>query len=216
MVGVLYLAGMAVGIPANVVAQSMLGSPSPSSTIAASSTLLAVAVVGWLATVVGDAAHGVLMFPILRRRSERGAVGYLAARIVDAVFIAVMALLIVVQIPVGAAYLEAGGDASYLQALSAVLTDASQYAYEFGMTAVGVAGLILCSRLLRARLLPKALAVWGLVGYAILLGGSLLEILGFHLSSVQAGVGGLWEVFIGVWLIVKGFNPPGDAAGTGR
>ena len=55
----------------------------------------------WLLTVVGDAAHGVLMFPVLKRHSERGAFGYLAARIVDATFIAIMALLILVQIPVG-------------------------------------------------------------------------------------------------------------------
>jgi hypothetical protein len=34
-----------------------------------------------LLTVAGDAAHGVLMFPVLKRHSERGAVGYLAARI---------------------------------------------------------------------------------------------------------------------------------------
>jgi hypothetical protein len=27
-----------------------------------------------------------------------------------------------------------------------------------------------------------------------------------HLSSVHTIPGGLWEVFIGVWLIVKGFS----------
>jgi hypothetical protein len=34
-----------------------------------------------------------------------------------------------------------------------------------------------------------------------------LEVLGFNLLSIHAIPGGLWEVFIGVWLIVKGFNP---------
>jgi hypothetical protein len=209
---VLYLAGMAVGIPANLLVQSMLTSPSPVATVAASSVLLAVGAVCWLVPAVGDAAHGVLMFSILRRHGERRAVGYLAARVVDAVFVAVMALLIVVQIPVGAASLQTGADTSSLETLSAVIADASQYAYEFGMTAVGVAGLILCSGILKARLLPKAVAIWGLVGYAMLLAGSLLEIMGFHLHSVQAGVAGLWEVFVGVWLIAKGF---GTAVVTG-
>jgi hypothetical protein len=51
------------------------------------------------------------------------------------------------------------------------------------------------------------LAVWGLVGYATILGGSVLEVLGFNLLTIHAIPGGLWEVFIGVWLIVKGFNP---------
>jgi hypothetical protein len=161
----------------------------------------------WLSTVAGDAAHGILMFPVLKPHSERAAVGYLTARIIDATFIAVMALLILVQIPVGIEYLNAGSsDTSYLQALSAVLTEANLYAYEFAMITVGVAGLILCSMFYRAQLVPRLLAVWGLIGYAILLLGSVLQVFGFNLNSIQAIPGGLWELFIGVWLIVKGFS----------
>ena len=207
VIGVIYLAGMAIGIPANLLVLSILSGPDQLATVAASSMLLATCVVFWLFTVAGDAAHGVLMFPVLKRHSERGAVGYLAARIVDATFIAVMALLILVQIPIAKEYLNAGSaDTSYLQALSAVLTGANLYAYELGMIAVGVAGLILCTMFYRAQLVPRFLAVWGIVGYAVLLGGSVLQVLGFNLSSIQAIPGGLWELFIGVWLIAKGFN----------
>jgi Domain of unknown function (DUF4386) len=206
IVGVLYLAGMVVGIGGNVLIQSILGAPDPS-TIAANSMLLALGAVLWLSTVAGDAAHGILMFPVLKPHSERAAVGYLTARIIDATFIAVMALLILVQIPVGIEYLNAGSsDTSYLQALSAVLTKANLYAYEFAMITVGVAGLILCSMFYRTQLVPRLLAVWGLIGYAILLLGSVLQVLGFNLNSIQAIPGGLWELFIGVWLIVKGFS----------
>jgi len=203
---VLYLAGMVVGIGGNVLIQSILGAPDPS-TIAANSMLLAMGVVLWLSTVAGDAAHGILMFPVLKPHSERAAVGYLGARIIDATFIAVMALLILIQIPVGIEYLNAGSsDTSYLQALSTVLTKANLYAYEFAMITVGVAGLILCSMFYRAQLVPRLLAVWGLIGYAILLLGSVLQVLGFNLNSIQAIPGGLWELFIGVWLIAKGFS----------
>ncbi len=206
IVGVLYLAGMVVGIGGNALIQSILGVPDPS-TIAANSMLLALGVVLWLSTVAGDAAHGILMFPVLKPHSERAAVGYLGARIIDATFIAVMALLILIQIPVGIEYLNAGSsDTSYLQALSIVLTKANLYAYEFAMITVGVAGLILCSMFYRAQLVPRLLAVWGLIGYAILLLGSVLQVLGFNLNSIQAIPGGLWELFIGVWLIAKGFS----------
>ena len=207
IVGVLYLAGMVVGVGGNVLIQSILGRPDHLSTIAANSMLLTLGVVLWLSTVAGDAAHGILMFPVLRPHSERAAVGYLGARIIDATFIAVMALLILIQIPVGIEYLNAGSsDTSYLQALSTVLTKANLYAYEFAMITVGVAGLILCSMFYRAQLVPRLLAVWGLIGYAILLLGSVLQVLGFNLNSIQAIPGGLWELFIGVWLIVKGFS----------
>jgi hypothetical protein len=207
IVGLIYLAGMVVGIGGNVFIQSLLGAPDHLSTIAANGMLLALGAVLWLFTVAGDAAHGILMFPVLKPHSERAAVGYLGARIIDATFIAVMALLILIQIPVGIEYLNAGSpDTSYLQALSTVLTKANLYAYEFAMITVGVAGLILCFMFYRAQLVPRLLAIWGLIGYAILLLGSVLQVLGLNLNSIHATPGGLWELFIGVWLIAKGFS----------
>lgn len=209
IIGVIYLAGMLIGIPANIAVQSVLTGPGGLATIAASGVLLAVGALGWLATVAGDAAHGVLMFPVLKHHGERSAVGYLATRIMDATFIAVMALLVLVQIPIGAAYVNAEAtDTTYLQALSLVLAEGNLYAYDIAMTTLGASGLILCFALLRTSFLPRPLAVWGLAGYAVILVGSVLQILGLNLNSIHALPGGAWEVFIGVWLIIKGFNLP--------
>jgi hypothetical protein len=208
IVGALYLAGMVVGISGIVLFQSVLGAPDPLSAVSANTMLLAIGAILWLMAVVGDAAHGVLMFPVLKPHSERIAVGYLAFRILDAVFIAAMTLFILIQVPIGSEYLKAGADASYLQALSNVFMQAQLDAYNFGMIALGVASLMLCYTLYRAKLVPRFLAVWGLVGYAVILCGSVVEVLGYNLLSIHAIPGGLWELFIGAWLIIKGFNPP--------
>nr|MBA3388000.1 DUF4386 domain-containing protein [Rubrobacter sp.] len=98
-------------------------------------------------------------------------------------------------------------DASYLQALSTVFMQAQLDAYNIAMTTLGISGLILCYSFYRTKLVPRLVAVWGLVGYATILCGSVLEVLGFDLLSIHAIPGGLWEMFIGVWLIAKGFNP---------
>jgi hypothetical protein len=200
---------MVVGIGGNILIQSILTAPDRLASIAASSMLLAVGVVCWLASAAGDAAHGILMFPVLNQHSERSAVGYLTARIIDATFIAVMALLILIQIPLAAAYLNAGtADTSSLQALSTVFNQANLYAYEIAMITVGGAGLILCTAFYRTGLLPRPLAVWGLIGYGVILTGSVLQVLGVDLHSIHAIPGGLWEGFVGVWLIVNGFSNP--------
>jgi hypothetical protein len=212
IVGAMYLAGMVVGIGGIVLFQSILSAPDPLSAVAANGMLLAIGAVLWLMAVVGDAAHGVLMFPVLKPHGERIAVGYLGFRILDAAFIAIMVLFILLQIPLGAEYLKAGADASYLQALSNVFMEGQLYAYNFGMITLGVASLMLCYTLYKAKLIPRFLAVWGLVGYAAILGGSVVEVMGFDLLSIHAIPGGLWEVFIGVWLIVKGFNPSAFAS----
>ena len=212
VVGVVYLAGFVVGIVGIMLIQSVLGAPDRLATVSANSMTLAFAAILWLLAVVGDAAHGVLMYPILKPHNERIAVGYLAFRIMDAVFIAIMVLFVLIQIPLGSAYLNAGAaDTSALQALSTVFAQAQLYAYEIGMITLGVSGLMLCSTLYRAQLVPRWLAVWGLLGYAIILGGMVSAVMGSGLGDLSSIVGGLWEVFAGVWLIVKGFNPSATA-----
>ena len=177
------------------------------------SRLLAIGALLMLLPCVWDVAHGVLMFPVLKQHSERMAIGYLAFRIVDAVFIAVMVLFVLVQIPLGSEYLKAAAsDASFFQALSALFSQAQQYAYQIGMSALGVSGLMLCYTLYRAKLVPGWLAIWGLVGYAVILVGMLSAIMGSGLGDLSSYPGGLWEMFVGVWLIVKGFNPSAIAS----
>jgi hypothetical protein len=209
VVGMVYLAGFVVGIVGDMLIQSVLSAPNHLSTVSASSMTVAIGAMLWLMAVVGDAAHGILMFPVLKPHNERIAVGYLGVRIIDAVFIAVMVLFVLLQIPLGSEYVKAAAsDAFSLQALSAVSMQASQYAYQIGMIAVGLAGLMLCSTLYRAKLVPRLVAVWGLVGYAIIFCGMVSEVMGSGLGLVSSIPGGLWEVFIGVWLIVKGFSSP--------
>ena len=205
-VGVIYLVGMVVGIGGNILILSILGASDPLASLGANSTLVAIGALLWLLAVAGDAAHGILMFPVLKRFSERIAFGYFGARIMDAVFVGVMALLILFQVPLANEYLKAGASET-LQALSAVFNQAQLYAYHFGMLTVGFAGLMLCYLFYKTQLVPRFFGVWGLVGYAVILGGSVVEVLGFNLNSIHTIPGGLWELSIGVWLIAKGFSP---------
>ena len=204
-IGVIYLLGMVVGIGGNVLVQSILRASDPLAAVAASRMLIAIGTMLWLLAVAGDAAHGILMLPVLRRFSERIAFGYFGARIMDAVFVGVMALLILSQVPLASEYLKVDASET-LQALIAVLMQAQLYAYHFGMLTVGCAGLMLCSLFYRTQLVPRVLGVWGMLGYAVILGGSVFEVAGIDLNSMHTIPGGLWELFIGVWLIVRGFS----------
>jgi hypothetical protein len=140
IVGVLFLAGMVIGIVGHLLIQSIVAVPDHLSNFPANSMLLAIGALLMLMTVAGDTGHGVLMFPVLKQHSERIAVGYLGFRIVDAVFLAIMALFVLVQIPLSSEYLKAGAsDTSYLQALSTVSVQANLYAYHIAMTFLGIA-----------------------------------------------------------------------------
>ena len=206
-VGVIYIMGMVVGIGGNILIQSILGVPDYLATLGSNRMLLAIGAMLWLLAAAGDAAHGMLMFPVLNRHSERIAVSYAGARVMDAVFVAIMVLFILFQMPVASEYMKAGAaNAAFLQSLGSIFMQSQLYAYHFGMLTVGCAGLMLNYAFYRARLLPRVLGVWGIVGYAVILCGSVLEIMGFNLNLMHTLPGGLWELFVGVWLIVKGFN----------
>jgi hypothetical protein len=202
VVGALYLLGFIVGI-----AGSVLGTPDRLDTISAKSMLIAIGALLWVIAAAGDAAHGVMMFPILKQNNERIAFGYFGARIVEAAIIAISALFILLQIPLGVEFMKASASETfYFQSLSAVFMQSQAYTYQIGMVALGMAGLTLCYGLYRAKLVPQFFVIWGFIGYVSFLVGSMLEILGFNLQLLHTLPGGLWEMSIGVWLIVKGFN----------
>jgi hypothetical protein len=208
-VGVLFLAGMFAYGGGNGFLQSILSAPDHLSAVGAGAMTVAICAVLMMLASVWDAAHGILMFPVLKQHGERLAIGYLGYRIVDAVFLAVGIVFLLLQIPLASAYLNASAsDAFFIQTLSTLSIKASLYAYEFGMIFVGLAGVLLCYTFLKAKLVPTPIAVWGLAGYAIHLGGAVLQVLGFDLRLIHVIPGGLWELFIGGWLIAKGFSAP--------
>jgi len=77
----------------------------------------------------------------------------------------------------------------------------------------GIGGLILNYLLFTSRIIPRPIAVLGLIGYALLLLVVPLDLLGVVEESSGAGLallapGGLYEfVILPIWLIAKGFRP---------
>ena len=133
------------------------------------------------------AGIGVLAFPVLRPHSELTAHAYLVGRAVEAALLAVGVVFLLLPEPVPAG---------------------NHYSYQVAMMAVATAGVLFCRVLLRARLVPRAIAVWGIVGYAVFLLGAVLEVLGYGVGVALSVPGGLFEIALGVLLIAKGFATP--------
>ncbi len=212
VVGSLYILGFVVGI-----AGSVLGTPGQLDTVSARSMMIAIGALLWVIAAAGDTAHGVMMFPILKQNNERIALGYFGARVVEAAVIAISALFILLQIPLGVEFLKASAsEIPYLQFLSVLFIQSQAYSYQIGMVALGMAGLTLCYGFYRAKLVPQLFVVWGFIGYVSFLLGSMFEVLGFNLQLLHTLPGGLWEISIGVWLIAKGFNSAAFASESAK
>ena len=105
---------------------------------------------------------GVLVFPILKRHHEISAYGYLTTQVAQAVMCAVGIVFLLLRVPLAQEYAGGGAhDTSVLPALARVAQEGNHYSFWIAMISVGAGGLLLCRVLLRERLVPAFMAVWG-------------------------------------------------------
>ncbi len=113
---------------------------------------------------------------------------------------------------VGFAYLVARvAEAALLAGGIAVAAEGDTAGYLLGMVALGLGSIPFCSTIGRQGWLPPWLARWGVVGYAILAAGALLELTTGRAVTVALAVpGGLFELVLGLVLLRRGFDRAGD------
>jgi hypothetical protein len=156
-------------------------------------------------TAVGTA---VVLFSILKKQSEILALGLIASRIVEAstIFAGVAFLLTIVTLR------QAGAGEDLLpvaQALAALYDRMFLLGQSF-MPAIN--DILLGFLLYQSRLVPRGLSLVGIVGGPLLLAGYfavMFGLLGQHdgLAGLSAIGVAVFELSLGVWLIVRGFNP---------
>lgn len=151
---------------------------------------------------------GLLMLPVLKRANPKVAYGYLLTRTSEGLLliVGVIALLSLVTLGRAAAAADAFESALF-QVLGDLAVQSNLYAYHTAMAVLAFGSLFFCRLIYQMRLVPRALAVLGFVGYSILLGVSVLEIVGVGVGLFPLIPAGLFEVFFGTWLIAKGFAP---------
>ena len=166
-----------------------------------------------LILIIANIGTAVVLYPVVKRVNEILALGFVAARIVESAFIAVgiLSLLTVVTLRQEAA---AGADAASLVAVGESLVALHDWTFLLGPGfVVGVGnGLILGYLMYTSRLIPRGLAVLGLIAGPVLLARFVGILFGvFEPASVLGSLMGapefVWELALGIWLIVRGFNP---------
>ena len=207
LIGALFLAGfLAYGVGFSLVT-SVTGTPDFLSTISANQTTLVFGAFLMFLNTGIDLGKGVLFFPILEGHGKRTALVYLAAISVQVVLLDLGVLLILMHVPLAELAAEASGPMlEWATALGLLLTDSSTLAYNMGQAVLSFGGVFLCWLLYRARLIPRALAALGVIGYVLHGAGSIAEFSGIPISLFTLIPGAIFELGLAFWLLIKGFE----------
>lgn len=116
-------------------------------------------------------------------------------------------------------FVKAGApNSSYFQTLGSVFYSSAQFGYTLHMVFFCVGALLWYYLFYRSRVIPRALSVWGLAAIGLLSINILLLL-------YDPAIGNVWillapyvpfELVLGLWLIVKGFDSPTGGPEPGK
>ena len=169
---------------------------------------------GFLEVMVALAGIGtaVTLYPVVKRQNEGVALGFVAARVLEAVmiFTGVVSLLSLVTLrqDLGGA---AGANAASLVTIGAAHVAVYNWTFLLSQSIMpAVNALLLGSLMYRSRLVPRIIPAIGLIAAPFLICTVIATLFGAmklgspELAAVPVAA---WEFSLGAWLVVKGFRP---------
>lgn len=190
-----------------VMVESILGSPDYLSLISANRAQLILGVLLSFANGLAYVGIAVLLFPILKPHFESLALAYVGFRVVEFVTQIVADVSPLVLLTLAGDTHQAGT----VQGLGALLLAERFWAFQMLNLTFSLSALLLYAMLLRSRLIPGFISIWGLIAATLVLVNTVLGWFSPELGESLGMITGLPmllnEVFLGIWLIVRGFSP---------
>jgi hypothetical protein len=206
---VLYLLTFITSIPALALYQPVLDDPVGYIAGAGQDNQILFAALLELLLLIANIGTAVVIFPVVRRQSEDLALGYVTARLIECTFIllgivAVLGIVTLQQENAGAA------EGSVAYTLAAI----KDWTFLLGPGwVVGWGnGLILGYLMYRSGLVPRQMAMLGLVGGPLIIASGTAVMFGVDdaggaLQGLATVPEFLWELSLGIYCTVKGFRP---------
>ncbi|WP_420630296.1 DUF4386 domain-containing protein [Candidatus Leptofilum sp.] len=209
IVGALFLIAMVVSLAGGIWVENIISAPDYLSTVPENETQLKIGVFLEFMNALAVVGIGMLMVPILKKHSETIAFGYLGLRIMEAIFYVGSAIIPLSILSLSQEYGQtAVSDPSYFQIVgTAYIAEHAQLTGLLVPVFMGLGALLLYGLLYQAKLIPRFISVWGFIAAILMITANVFE---FGMNTIMLLVLPLIlnEIFLGIWLIVKGFNAP--------
>jgi hypothetical protein len=216
--GVLFIITFVTSIPALYLYQPVLDNPAGYIAGAGANNRIFLGASLELLLIIANVGTAVVLFPILRRQNEILALGFVTARLVESVFIAVGILSVLAMVSLQQDAANAGSGS-----LAVVLAAIKDWTFLLGPGfVVGIGnGMLLGYLMYKSALVPPRLAMLGLIGGPLICASGIAVLFnvieqGGAVQSIATVPEFFWELSLGIYLTVKGFRPsPILSAGKG-
>lgn len=209
--GILYLVTFASAIPAVFLLDPVLNDPNY---IVSAGADTQVTLGAFLDLVNAFACIGtaVALFSVVKRQHEGFALGFVMTRMFEAavIVIGVVCLLAIVTLRQPDA---TGAEATALMAVGEALVAVRDWTFLLGPSLMPAFNAVLLGWLLyRSGLVPRIIPTVGLIGAPLLFLSTIGTMFGVNEpTSVWTGIATLpiflWELSVGLWMAIRGFNP---------
>jgi hypothetical protein len=208
IVGILFLIAMVSSLLGGGILESILNAPNYLSNISADKIQVIIGVSLELVNGIAVMCIAVMLFSILKQHNESLALGYVGFRIIESILCIISAITPLLLIMLSQEYLKTEtSDDSYLQSSGILLKTLRSDLAEILIPLFFSLGALLFYYLLyKSKLIPRFISVWGFIGAIFIFALIFLEA-GLVLNLILVLPIILNEIFLGIWLIVKGFNP---------
>jgi hypothetical protein len=157
----------------------------------------------------------ILLFPILGRYNHKAALGYFTFRLLEVIVILIGTISVLGMLSNSSLCQESlNPDPGYFKVIGLILKEIHDWTFIIGPNfMLGINTFIYAFAFHRYKLIPKRLAILGIMGAILIFLASLLELFGVIEQISVAGVLlaipiFLYEMSLAVWLITKGFKKP--------
>jgi Domain of unknown function (DUF4386) len=203
--GILFLLTFVTSIPALALFQSVLDDPAGYIAGGGKDSQIYLGAFLDFLLILANVGTAVVLYPIVRRQNELLAIGYVAARIIECVFIAAGIIFVLGVVTLR----QDSPDAADLAVSLAALKDWT-FLFGPGLVVPFGNGLILGYLMYRSGLVPRRMAWLGLVGGPLLLIGNVGVLFDWWDATGAVNVlvvpEFLWELSLGIYAAVWGFR----------
>jgi hypothetical protein len=150
----------------------------------------------------------VVMYPLMKKISERMSIWYASFRIIESVLLTISILCLLAIITLSEKFINAGStQPDYYNLLGELfITVRDNWVHLILPFFYSSAAFVFYYFFYKTKLIPRFISIIGIIASVLLLIGIPMDFFNFEPGTYVGVVGGLNELLLSAWLIIKGFN----------